>query len=165
MAEKRTGDPNLAERVKTLRATAKISQEELAELADVSPSMIQAIEQGTKFGSPKTHQKLATILNVSADYLTYGDTSKELSQALIRPKDFTDEDWQMVLTVANYIRKQKDKAHNEAILTAARERAKTPAPPDLSEQLGTPHDGANHDAAMGDLETSEENYKGTPASN
>jgi transcriptional regulator with XRE-family HTH domain len=69
---KTTGDIELGRRVKQARENAKLTQEKLAEMADVSLPMIQKIEQGSIFGSRSTHLKLAAALKIRLAYLSYG---------------------------------------------------------------------------------------------
>lgn len=60
-------------RIKNCRQAMNLTQEQLAELIDVSPHYIYEIERGSKTMSLYTLYDLSTSLNVSTDYLLYGD--------------------------------------------------------------------------------------------
>lgn len=59
-------------RIKQCRKTQNITQEALAELADISPHYLYEIERGTKCASLATLVEIATALNTSMDYLLFG---------------------------------------------------------------------------------------------
>lgn len=59
----------LGKRVRICRINMKLSQERLAEYADVSISFIGHIERGTRIPSVETVYKLCKVLGVSADFL------------------------------------------------------------------------------------------------
>ena len=65
----------LIENLKRERKRAGYSQEKLAELADLSPKYISALEIGNRFPSPETFQKLIEILNIEP-YQLFLDPSK-----------------------------------------------------------------------------------------
>jgi len=73
----KSGDAGLAKRVKELREKYNITQEKLAELADISLPLVQKIENTSLYGSKKTHEKLAKTLGVSVAYLVYGDEEQK----------------------------------------------------------------------------------------
>jgi transcriptional regulator with XRE-family HTH domain len=59
-------------RLKYLREKNGYTQEELAEKASVSLTMLQKMERGNRNGSQKTQRKLAEVLKVSVEYLIFG---------------------------------------------------------------------------------------------
>ena len=59
-------------RVKQCRKMHNFTQEQLAELIDVSPHYIYEIEKGLKTMSLHTLVDIAAALNVSIDYLLFG---------------------------------------------------------------------------------------------
>ena len=61
-------------RILKRRKDLGLSQEELAELADVSPQLLSTAERGAKGLRPENLLKISTALNVSADYLLTGTT-------------------------------------------------------------------------------------------
>lgn len=66
----------IAERRKALR----LSQDELAEKADVTPQMLSTAERGTKAIRPENLLKISVALEVSTDYLLTGEIiDKDLS--------------------------------------------------------------------------------------
>lgn len=63
---------NMGKRIVTRRKQLGLSQEELAELADVSPQMISTAERGSKSILSENLLKLSNALGVTADYLLTG---------------------------------------------------------------------------------------------
>jgi transcriptional regulator with XRE-family HTH domain len=61
-------------RLRELRDTASLSQEELAELSGVSRATIAALELGKRKPHPKTRRKLAKALGVEPVELTDSGT-------------------------------------------------------------------------------------------
>lgn len=59
-------------RIKMCRKSRKLTQEMLAEQLNVSPHYIYEIERGSKTMSLGLLAQLAQILNISADYLLFG---------------------------------------------------------------------------------------------
>lgn len=62
----------LGHRIKQCRKMQKLTQERLAELVNVSPHYIYEIEKGLKTMSLSTLADIASVLNVSTDYLLFG---------------------------------------------------------------------------------------------
>ncbi|MCM1166517.1 MAG: helix-turn-helix transcriptional regulator [Lachnospiraceae bacterium] len=60
-------------RIKEIRKERGITQEQLAEYADVSVDFIGLVETGKSTLKVSTLAKIATALNISSDYLIYGD--------------------------------------------------------------------------------------------
>lgn len=72
-------------RIKAYRKSMGISQEKLAEMIDVSPHYIYEIERGTKTMSLETFVTLSEALNLSTDYILFGnkkDDTVSLSEQL-----------------------------------------------------------------------------------
>lgn len=61
----------LGEQIRYIRNQQHLSQEDLAEMCDISPSFMGHIERGTRKMSLETFVTLANELHVSADYLLY----------------------------------------------------------------------------------------------
>lgn len=59
-------------RIKQCRKTNKLTQEQLAEMVNVSPHYIYEIEKGMKSMSLSTLAELSIALHVSTDYLLFG---------------------------------------------------------------------------------------------
>lgn len=64
----------IGHRIKKARKMAQLTQEELAELIDVSPHYIYEIERGSKAMSLQTLEKIAVSMHQSLDYLFWGDS-------------------------------------------------------------------------------------------
>lgn len=59
-------------RIKQCRKMHKLTQEQLAELTNVSPHYIYEIEKGLKTMSLPTLIDISSVLNASTDYLLFG---------------------------------------------------------------------------------------------
>ena len=71
---------DMGKRISERRKDMKLSQEELAELAEVSPQLLSTAERGTKALRPENLLKFSTALGVSVDYLLTGEIiDKDLS--------------------------------------------------------------------------------------
>ena len=62
----------IGRRIKSKRKELKLTQEQLSEIIDVSPSYVSEIERGTSISSLATITKITQTLNVSLAYLIYG---------------------------------------------------------------------------------------------
>lgn len=89
----------IAERRKTLR----LSQDELAEKADVTPQMLSTAERGTKAIRPENLLKISAALGVSADYLLTGDIiDKDLSLLKEKLKSVSSEQFRSIEKVIDH---------------------------------------------------------------
>lgn len=71
---------DMGKRISERRKDMKLSQEELAELAEVSPQLLSTAERGTKALRPENLLKISSALGVSVDYLLTGEIiDKDLS--------------------------------------------------------------------------------------
>lgn len=77
----------IGSRIKECRNNKKLTQEQFAEMIDVSPHYIYEIERGLKTMSLSTFINIISCLNVSADYILFGDTSvqKNKSSNILNP--------------------------------------------------------------------------------
>lgn len=66
----------VGERIKLCRKSRKLTQEKLAELIDVSPHYIYEIERGTKCMSIHILEKVSYALNISSDYILFGEDNE-----------------------------------------------------------------------------------------
>lgn len=64
---------DMGKRISERRKDMKLSQEELAELAEVSPQLLSTAERGTKALRPENLLKISTALGASVDYLLTGE--------------------------------------------------------------------------------------------
>ena len=66
-------------RIKTIRKNNNLTQEQLAELINVSPHYIYELEKGLKKMSLDTLLAITLTFNTSADYILFGYTNNDLS--------------------------------------------------------------------------------------
>lgn len=66
----------IGKRIRECRENAGISQELLAEWAELSPSYISRIENGKKHVSLESLTAIADVLRISLDYLVYGGSQE-----------------------------------------------------------------------------------------
>ena len=59
----------IGRRIKTARETTRLTQEQLAELVDLSPMHVSVIERGVKLPKLETLINIANVLDVPADVL------------------------------------------------------------------------------------------------
>ncbi len=63
----------MGRRIMQRRKQMNLSQEELSEMADVSPQLMSTAERGAKAIRPENLLKISKALGVSADYLLSGE--------------------------------------------------------------------------------------------
>ncbi|MBP0964495.1 MAG: helix-turn-helix transcriptional regulator [Oscillospiraceae bacterium] len=80
----------IGSRIKSERKYKNLSQEKLAEMINVSPHYIYEIERGTKAMSLETLINLSSALNISTDYLLFGE-KQENSKPLFVQLNELDE--------------------------------------------------------------------------
>lgn len=68
----------IGSRIKAERKSRSLSQERLAEMINVSPHYIYEIERGLKAMSLETLINLSTALNISTDYILFGNKQDNL---------------------------------------------------------------------------------------
>lgn len=66
---------DIGKRIRERRKQLNLTQEQLAELIDVTPQMISTAENGSKGIRPENIIKLGKALNISCDYLLTGHSS------------------------------------------------------------------------------------------
>lgn len=64
----------IGERIRYIRKSKNLTQENLAELANVSPHYIYEIEKGLKTMSINVFYSLSVALTTSSDYLLFGES-------------------------------------------------------------------------------------------
>lgn len=69
----------IGRRIKILRKTMGMTQEQLSEIINVSPHYIYEIERGLKQMSLETFVSITHALNTSADYLLFGTSGCDKS--------------------------------------------------------------------------------------
>lgn len=69
----------LGEKIKRMRKKRKLTQEQLAEMIDITPRNLSGIEVGANFVKAETLEKLLGALNITTEELFANDTLKETS--------------------------------------------------------------------------------------
>ena len=69
----------ITDRIKKVRTAKKITQEDMAELLNITHSTYVKMENAFQNIAIKHLMKISEILNVSADMLLFGDSGKEYS--------------------------------------------------------------------------------------
>lgn len=77
-------------RIKQCRRDKKLTQEKFAEMIDMSPHYVYEIERGSKAMSIHTLNNIVTCLEVSADYILYGNKSPQNASNNISTPDALD---------------------------------------------------------------------------
>ena len=73
---------NIGKRVRKTREYYKLTREQLAEMAKISPQFLVHIENGTKSMTSNTICNLARALNVTTDYLLLGLDDTDFNRLL-----------------------------------------------------------------------------------
>ena len=91
----------IGRRIKAAREKNQLTQEQLAELVDLSPMHVSVIERGVKLPKLETLINIANVLNVSADVLLQDVVNNQTklcaSEALDLIKQLPQEDQRRVL--------------------------------------------------------------------
>ena len=91
----------IGRRIKAAREKNQLTQEQLAELVDLSPMHVSVIERGVKLPKLETLINIANVLNVSADVLlqdvVHNQTKLCASEASELIKQLPQEDQRRVL--------------------------------------------------------------------
>lgn len=69
----------IGNRIRKKRESVGLTQEQLGEACDLSPSFIGHIERGSRKLSVESLYKLSSVLDISADYLLFGRMTQETS--------------------------------------------------------------------------------------
>ncbi len=99
----------LGSRIRQERININITQEALAEKANISPSFMGQIERGDRKLSLETLVSIAKVLGVSLDYLVYGKrkSNAEVEKLISLINDRTEQEICMLHDVAKAIYKYK----------------------------------------------------------
>lgn len=82
MQQKKELNIQMGSRIRKARLQAGLTQEAFAELLNLGPKHISAMERGTVGLSMETLQYICQVLHVSADTLLFGDIEKSPADAL-----------------------------------------------------------------------------------
>ena len=109
----------VGKRIKEVRKQKGMSQDELAERADLSSQYISQIETGRKKGSLPTYNKLAKALGVSIDELTgsISEGSRVLSDVDLILQDCSKEERELLVEVLRVV---KGVVHGKVVQESSR---------------------------------------------
>lgn len=106
MKYNKNGDQNMvADRIKTLRQEANITQSELAKNLNITRSSVNAWEMGISVPSTQFIVELAQFFKVSTDYLLGLSQQQSLDITSL-----TEEQRQIILTLMQYFGKENQKS-------------------------------------------------------
>ncbi len=92
----------MGKRITERRKLQGLSQEELAEKADLTPQTISTAERGTKAIRPENLLNISIALGVSTDYLLTGDiVDKDIHYIAESLKDKTPEQVRIIEQIIN----------------------------------------------------------------
>ena len=95
----------IGERIRKIRKERAYSQEKLAELINISVTHMSHIETGNTKLSLPVFAELATMLNVSADYLIFGYDDKTNSEKLLSIiSNCSDKEIEIITNIAQTIK-------------------------------------------------------------
>lgn len=89
----------LKDRLKKSRLNAKLTQNQMATMLNISQPTYAQWENGRRTPKPDTLNKLSEILNVSTDYLQGRDDGLEDIIEVLKEKTLTDKDKQEIITL------------------------------------------------------------------
>jgi len=96
-------------RIKNRRKEIGMTQEELAELMDVSLQMISNLEQGKKAIRPENIIKLCSAINTSTDYILRGVSSRcDADEFLKNYTKLSPENQQLIKKLTSNLLKAQD---------------------------------------------------------
>lgn len=85
----------IGEKIKRLRKKRKLTQEQLAEMIDISPRNLSNIEKGVNFAKANTLEKILTSLNATTEDLFSNDELKKsddlIDEIIARIKTLHDD--------------------------------------------------------------------------
>lgn len=98
----------MGQRIMVRRKSLRMTQEELAEKLGVSTQMISNLELGKKAIRPENLAKVCSVLELSADFILTGTTTKTAVDAVAEKLiQLTAEELQMVNEMIDYMNRQK----------------------------------------------------------
>jgi len=96
----------MGQRIRHFRVTRKLTQEQLAEAADISASFMGHIERGNRISSIETLVKLCAALEVTPNDLLWDDT---LIQTADMPELVSISPRRLLSNMAVWLRKQENR--------------------------------------------------------
>ena len=93
---------DVGHRIYALRKERRLSQEELAEMADISKQTVSLVEGGKREVLASNIAKLAEVLGVSTDYLLFGErTEPDIMRLDRKILSLTDVQYKFLESVIN----------------------------------------------------------------
>ena len=93
-------DTNYSEKIRTLRKSKRMTQEQVADQIGVTKAMISAYETGIKCPSVEVLLKLSQLFNVTVDYIIRPDAPKYVDVS-----DLSDDSIALIITMINKLRR------------------------------------------------------------
>ena len=94
---------NFGEKLKSLRTSQKLTQQQLADRVGVAKSVVSYYESGDRYPSYDVLVKIARIFHTTTDYLL--DVSKD---SVVDVTGLSEEDIAVVRTVAEALKRKKE---------------------------------------------------------
>ena len=100
---------DIGKRIRERRKQLGFTQEQLAEIIDVTPQMISTAENGIKGIRPENIIKLSNALSISCDYLLTGSSSSsDFSFILETMKRVSKGDLENIIEILHLIKNASD---------------------------------------------------------
>lgn len=122
--------PSVGDRIREIRETQKLTQDQLAEKADISKGFLSEIENGKRNVSSEYLLRVANALCASVDYLLRGttDVSHVNKEPVVIPPDLSDAAQRLNLSYAETI--ELLDAHRSVIAKRSMKQSKPFSPDD-----------------------------------
>ncbi len=97
MREKKQINIEIGEQIRIARERAKLTQEQLSELTEVSPQYISDLERGVVGISLAKLKKMCCILSVTSDSILFGNRDAEKTAGLMNKCSTLSDDHMKIL--------------------------------------------------------------------
>lgn len=116
--------PSVGDRIREIREAQKLTQDQLAEKADISKGFLSEIENGKRNVSSEYLLRVANALCASVDYLLRGttDVSNVNKEPVVIPPDLSDAAQRLKLSYAETI--ELLEAHRSVIARRSMKQSK-----------------------------------------
>lgn len=99
----------MGKRIQSRRRQLALTQEQLAEMMNVSIQMVSNLERGNKAIRIENLVNLCKILDVSTDYiLTGSETAKEMNALTVRIAQLSEKDKKMIEMLVEYCQTEQN---------------------------------------------------------
>ena len=99
----------MGKRIQSRRRQLALTQEQLAEMMNVSIQMVSNLERGNKAIRIENLVNLCKILEVSTDYiLTGSETAKEMNALTVRIAQLSEKDKKMIEMLVEYCQTEQN---------------------------------------------------------